>query len=505
MNDNQGNGSLLGKFRQRLRAIRISRGKRKRRQLANDLFIEDKLKRIKGCFCDDSVRVEIVRTPKGIGTSFKENKKFKLEKTIPSKNDVKKVIKVVPDELEKKKIEVKEVENKYSLKRTSKGISNDVEKNDKKIISNVKKVGSKKLEKEDTIHNLGSEIILKIKGQFEYHLDELEVLEGELYFLSCEEKEEVNLDKVKKVKKEINELIEKINIVIEEYNLYSKNYYIENITDISDRQLVDDIINYRSLLDSLDKEKAFVGEYKFLEEFQYLYQKLVSMKDNTSRLVIDNERKIEKFGIRDKKYQEMQSKMGSLNECNQECSLEIQRQNEYLAMMMNKIGKIDKSEYNTYHLKGVFDLLSQSVHYLGLMLVSPFRGMIPGIAIQTLATKRLMGNIYRNLHFEEVHYVQYHAINYEKELNDKLDNIDYVSCLIEDTLQDISYIKEDFLLQYDSRIQGYDDTLKKIDKIEEMILRNQNKVSIIKKKLKVYQDANHDKMIRVLKLNEKLH
>jgi len=57
--------------------------------------------------------------------------------------------------------------------------------------------------------------------------------------------------------------------------------------------------------------------------------------------------------------------------------------------------------------------------------------------------------------------------------------------------------------QYDSRIPGYEDTLKKIGKIEENIIRNQNRVEIVRKNLKFSKKLNEDKLRKVRELNEK--
>ena len=54
-------------------------------------------------------------------------------------------------------------------------------------------------------------------------------------------------------------------------------------------------------------------------------------------------------------------------------------------------------------------------------------------------------------------------------------------------------------------IPGYSDTLKKINDIENVIYRNQNKVNIVKNKLIKNKKLNEDKMIKVKKLNEKMN
>lgn len=357
-------------------------------------------------------------------------------------------------------------------------------------------------EKDKLIDDLSSSIIQKIKGSFEDNLDELEVLMSELYFMKEEQDVALEMKQVKEIKKKIDELIDKINKLIDEYNLYKKNYYIDNVILVDDNVLVDDIIDYRMLVDSLDAEKEFVKEYKLLEEFKSLYSNLSAVREDTVKLVKDNEHKIEEFDIRDKKYDEIKLGVVKVEQIQKDCLEEIDSQNEYFANLMKKIEDINTEEYVTYHLRGIGDLLGQSLRYIGLMMMSPFGGLIPGIAVNTLMTRRLINNIYRNMRIEEVNHVRYNAIDYDREINGKITDVDYTSALISDTLTDIEKLKEDFMLQYNSKIPGYDETLMKIEKAHALILRNQNRLEIVKKNLLRSKKINANKLVRVKNLNE---
>ena len=86
-------------------------------------------------------------------------------------------------------------------------------------------------------------------------------------------------------------------------------------------------------------------------------------------------------------------------------------------------------------------------------------------------------------------------------LESVVDNI--LSNKFYDTLKDVSRLREDFMMIYNSNIPGYDDTLKKINAIEKKLIRNQNKISIVKKNLKQSKKLNEKKIIKVRELNEK--
>ena len=105
----------------------------------------------------------------------------------------------------------------------------------------------KKIDSKDDLELFGVEIISKIRDNFIDKLDELEVLESELYLLSVEERDTLELKKIKELEKKIRDIIKEVNEIIDQYNLYNKNYYMDNFIGLEDRFIVDDILNYRDL------------------------------------------------------------------------------------------------------------------------------------------------------------------------------------------------------------------------------------------------------------------
>lgn len=487
-NNQSSNGGIYSKFQERLRKIKLSRLKKKRK---NKEFIDDKVKEIR----------EVIRNDK--------TPHYKVSiKGVNSLDDVVSNIRMTAkDRNYGNRIVGVDVEDDDKLEDTILNIKENKPKLGKKKVGYVSKnknfTNMSRDERTTFLNDMGVDIIDKIRNSFEDKLDEIDVLESELFLLSLEIKSEVELKKAREVKNKINELIDKINVIIDQYNLYKKNYYIDNVIGIDDSIIVDDIINYRTLLDSFDDEKKFVKEYKALDEFKALYSSLVEVKEETERLQKDNEDKIVKFGIRDKKYNNIKLDMIKALDIDKKCSLEIDRQNEYFDRMMEKISKINREEYVTAHLRGLGGLLGNSLKYLGLLFVSPFTGMIPGITMQTIATRRMIANAYNHIHLEEVKHVRYSAINYDSELNHHLTDINYAEDLIDDALRDVDNLRKEFMYIYDSKVPGYEDTLKKINKIEKKLLHSQNKVSIVKKRLYANKKLNSDKLIRVRELNDK--
>lgn len=507
------NGGILSKFQERLRKIRISRAIKKKK---NQDFIDEKVSEIRKTVgkSNNSIKIGYVKQSVGV-TNVKEMK----NKSLPTVDNVKKNNKY---KVQKRLLKGKFYENekKYLEDRINK--TNNInkkdeviaEKNDlnktqrkgyvykKRAFSEI--INKNKLnedEKKTIANDFGSEIILKIKNSFLEKLDELDVLESELFFIKDELDNELQLKKVKEVRKKIDDLIKQLNELIEQYNLYNSYYYIDNVVGIDDNIIVDDIISYRDLLDSFQDEKKFVNEYKVLDEFRRLYSNLKKVKNETDELVKVNEEKIEKYDIRDKKFDKIKLTVVKMDNFNKDCDYEIQKQNKYFSDLMKKINKIDSHKYSTYKLNGLNDLMVMSLRYIGYMMISPLSGLIPSIGINAIATRRMIGNIYRNMSYEKVEHVYYDTINYDSELSHHLCDVNYVDSILEDTLKDVSRLKEDFMRIYDSNIPGYDTTLKNILKIEEKVIHNQNKIDIVRKKLKVSKKINANKLIKVKTLN----
>ena len=357
-------------------------------------------------------------------------------------------------------------------------------------------------ERKKRLKTLGVEITKKIREGFEEKLDELEVLESELWLLNQQHNSEVELERVREIKKKINDLIDKLNLIIKQYNLYAESYYMDNVIGLDDNVLLDDIIDYRTLLDSFEGEQAFIEEVKALDEFKALYDSLVEIKADTEKLQEENEEKIEEYDIRDKKYDSIKLEMISALDIGKKTDLEVSRQNEYIKRLMEDIEKIDRHEYVTSHLRGVGALLSSSLRYMRALVMSPLSGMIPGIGMQALVARRMIANAYRHLHFEDINHVYYEAIDYDSELNHHLLSVSYVEDMVDGAIKDVSRLREEFMSIYDRRIPGYEDTLKKIGEIEKNLVRSQNRVLLAKKNLKRSKKINENKLVRVRKLND---
>lgn len=325
------NSGRFSKFQERIRNIRLSRSRRMKFRKENEQFIQDKVTEIKKKVRADG-GVYRVRVARGIGEVKKKEEVKELQKNeISEEKTLPKSIEEIND-LQKSEVkdihapsDIKEANTEVFLEEKKEVFSEKedysketvIEKEKKKFKENrvskeknklVRRSYSKKCvgisnhyqDNQENLKELGSEIIDKIKEQFENYLDEVDVLASELFLIRDKQENEVELAKVLELKKRINELIERLNTVIEQYNLYKRNNYIDGVIGIEDSSIVDDMIEYRELLDNEVDKKKFTSQYKALDEFNSLYLALQRVREDTVTLMEDNQDKIFDYQDRDK-------------------------------------------------------------------------------------------------------------------------------------------------------------------------------------------------------------
>ena len=371
------------------------------------------------------------------------------------------------------------------------GVLNDVRKSAPEREVSVKRVGiNQNDDVKSCLDKLDDKILCDIREGFEDQLDELEILEGELYSRDLGEDSSVVKNEIDVAKEKVQVFIDKIDKLFES----KKNKY-ENVDD---DDIDDCLYDYKMLLDSFSNYDSFDKEYQKLDEYYSMYNDLKSIRANVMKIqdsvnMITDKVDID-IGI--------QKRLLDFNKVNISCVDQMNRQNDYLDGLMKKINIVNSEEYVTTHMRGFGDLVKASFKYLCLLMLNPFKGTIPGIGIQTLATKKLVGNLYHNLHWEKEKLIHYSAVNYDYEINDKIRDIDYVDSLLNDTFKDIGRLKGDFKARFDSSFPSFNSVLDKINKLEHTIIRNQSKVKKIRNRLSQSKKINSEKLMRVRKLNE---
>ena len=475
-----GNQGILGKFQERLRRIKMARLKKDK---MNEEFVRDKVEEIH--------HIPPVSSRPHIKVVGGSDVKLEMKEDKHSKN----VKKDTSDKLE----EHDKVLHKYVGKDSNSLKSNNKNLNNYVGISNE---NEEVFEKDDDLQKIKAELIRKIRVGFQDQLDELELLEGEVSYVSSLDGDVDSLEEIQELKKKIDSYIEKIHSMMSSYRLYKDLYYLEDF-DSYDDMIVTDLIKYRDKVNDIGEEKRIVSEYKKLDEYRLLYQELHSVQKSVEDARVKFQTKSDYLSHQDKYLNYCINEMNHAKEKSLSCLEEIHSRNQYFKELLPLVDKISSHDYTTYHLKGMGELLSSGIKYLGLLALSPFRGTFPGIAIRTLATKQLVSNAYQHLHFEEEKRTRYEAISYDDVIRSNLMNIDNIEELLCDTLKDIERLRSDFKIRYDSSLSNYGSTLDKIDSIYYQVLSHQNKVNKLRERFVGAKKVNEEKLIRVKEMNQK--
>lgn len=367
----------------------------------------------------------------------------------------------------------------------------------------IDKISDEDISNGDKKTYLASQIVKKIKREFERKLNQIEVLESELYLLNEHNENELDLERCKEIKKEIEELISKINHIIEQYNIYQCNRFLDDMLDIDDHTLVDDISDFKRLYEGAELQRRLVSDYELISEYQLLYSRLDEIKTNVEDVSRKNDDKVFDYDKRDKKYESMQKQIVSVDKFNEDCERYIKDQNDYIDDIEKKVSKIDINQIADYRLQGFGNLVGGSLRYLRRLARIPFASLLFGISFHNYAANRMVNNLRGAMHLEKITSTIYKAQDYQFELNDKINTLDYNYESVDRTLDNVKKLKREFMGQYRYDIPGYNETLRKINEIENLVYGNKEKLDLIREKLKRNKKLNEETLHKCKILQKK--
>lgn len=507
-NGNNGNKGNRGKFSDRLKKMR--RDRLKRRKNANLDVEEENVVKQSG----RNVLKVLLAIPSVVYTNINSNKKKdisssskkevvqsdkKIEDSFVSEEDID--IQINDDEILKRKFKVNKIRNiDVSLlkKKRELYVKQAIERS-----NFVSKETKDTLDTELKIEKLQKEILDLIKKRLVKNINELEVLQSELYVLKEIDGDSVYLDDCQENIKEIKKLLSKVKALKEKYDYLKDNVDFEYMLEYGDDFLIDKILELKDLC-SRDDISYVVDNYKILDEYKFLYLKIDQLNEDTIKLEEVRDKKFEGLKERDIDFDKLKNEVYDVDKESDRYNSFVKRQELFLRDLEEKISLVDSHEEVTYRLKGFNQLLGNSFKYLGLLLVNPLKGLIPGIATQTLVTKNVVRNLYHNLEWEANKKMVYETIDYSDSIKIAINNLDDTSHLVDATLEEIVKLKSKYQAEfsrYENEIPGYKDAIKKINKMENAILGNKIKMELMRQRMKEKERQNSNKLKMVKKLN----
>lgn len=352
-------------------------------------------------------------------------------------------------------------------------------------------------------NDLEEKIFLKFKKELEKIKNECEIIESEEYLIAKYEDDYDLYIKAKEINKKISNLLERLERIGKNYKLIKEHNLIEEPLLLDNSILIDDIIAYKEKITE-GKLKNIPNRIKLLSEYKYLYEKLDKLSEKTSEIKEISDDRVKELAKRNEKYRNAKNKIVNLKEIDDCCNLIIEKNNKYLEELSKKVSNIDVKTYAEKKLKGMDGFLLTSLRYIGLLTLTPLRGLLPSIGAKTAATRKLLHSMLDNMHYETTKKAVYSVSNYEQEINNKIYDVNSVEDNIELALQDVSRLKsefKDYFLKYN--LDEYEKAYKKIMMIEKNIKNSQEKVNIIKQRLIKNKEINRTTLVKVRKLNER--
>ena len=399
---------------------------------------------------------------------------------------------------------------------------NEIKKNNRDKISNInieaikkqqemvylndnKYLNDKLNKKNNRVKELEKSIINLIKKDLIKIVNEMEIIQSELYILSEVNGESKVLKDCQRELNEVKAMICKIDKLKEKYDFLKDNYDFEYLLEIDNNDLVDKIIKLKDLFGSSEL-KVVSDDYKLLDVYKYLYLKIDDLFEKTS--LFEEKKKEEELKLkeRDINFEKLKHDVYNVENINSNYDSFVNTQNQLLKEIDQNVSKINSFEQVDLHIKGFNELFRNSFKYFGLLMLSPLKGIIPSIATETLITGNLIKNLYNNLEWEENRKMVYEAIDYSSIINNAISDLEGTSRIVDVTLDDIVHLKmryNDKFKKYQGDFLEYQEIMRKLNDMENKILGNKIKIEMMKKRALDQKRANEKKLVLVKKLNEK--
>lgn len=351
--------------------------------------------------------------------------------------------------------------------------------------------------------SLENKIILKFKKILEEMDNNFFNVKSEAYLTNKYSNDEDLLKEAVIIEQKIQILIDRLNEIKKQYKIIDEEKFIEDPSILDDSLLIDDIYKYRDIINNCE-QNSIPEKLKLLDEYCNLFINLEKLENKIINIKNIRKDRVDELSKRDKKFNNTKIKMNHLDEISENCNSIINKHNKYLEEISNKVKKIDEQKFISYKLKGFNELLSSSLKYLGLLSLSPFRGLIPSIAEKTIATRKLISVMLKNISYEKNEKIVYSVHNYISEIDNKIYDINNVNKNIDNAFYDIQQLKNEFKDYYFKyHLKEYVEVYKKIEKLEEDIIKNKKRIANIRNTLIKNKDENKVVLKKIRKLNNK--
>lgn len=323
-------------------------------------------------------------------------------------------------------------------------------------------------------------ILKKIKNKLKKELNELEVIESELYLINKGQIDYQTKEQIETERKKLMKLIEKIKKLKEQFQIFKDNNYLEDIIWLNDENLMDDIIKYKELATLEDKENI-KKHLELFEEYKTLYIKLEETEKVNQKLDEQNQKKMEIKKEEDKSYDAYVESSKEFQKIGLKMDKFLIKQENNMNKLASQIEKITSKEIVEKQIKNLDKLLYYDAKYFFALMLTPLKGVFPSIAMNVVATKKMVDNIRKTVHIEEIKKTVYEAPDYIKELDYTLYSLADVGMILDSNIDRLKSLE----IEIKEKFQNYDpekteQILKNITKMRKILDNNRYKLEKVK-------------------------
>ncbi len=304
------------------------------------------------------------------------------------------------------------------------------------------------------------------------------------------------------LEKRYKKLREKVDKLKAQYDAVKERYDLSEFSILESIRLIDNIKDYknRASLNEMDMMiKVCKKEMTKIESVTIEYKETKKVGTN-----IDDIKESQK-NIK-VKFHKSKEKINTIINMEEELNNEIKSQEEIIEDLYKEASYFEKVTRKEVESVKFGQMFSSLLNIVGGILTLPFSGSsIFGVALGNTMINRGLKKLNNSLEPQEKIVYDFKYTDIAHKISEVKDKVEYTNLIISDNLNEISKLRDNFkkYREYNQVLPDYKSMLNKIDKLEEKLKMQQEKMSKMDKRLDEEKKMNEKKISKVLKEKEK--
>lgn len=356
--------------------------------------------------------------------------------------------------------------------------------------------------KNDIIINIKNTILEQIEKNIKDDYHKINEIKYQLELLETQEQDELN-------KEEANELIEKLNNLIKDFEKIKKNFYSNHYDKLKSIGINDTYINslieeYKTAIRDNNVKDLGLLQIKEIEEYIEIINNISIIEQKQDKLSTNINDKKERLDITLQKMEEFENSYSSIEKVSKYIASFSKEQNDLIKNIQDKVNEssiITKTaELQTELYLDYSKILASTLLMAATTMIPPTKaGNILKLGLMTISIANFTNAIKTTTKEKKV-TTKTNYIDYESTIKSGLGNINNLDTLISNSIQDIKYLKKHFIKEmeeYKYAIPEYTDLLVKLDSVEKELISKKDIAKEYEEKLQNTLKKNNAKVKRL--------